>query len=64
MSMLNHPFIVKLKFAFHSKSHLHLVMDFCPGGELFFLLQNIGKLTESQTRFYFAEILLGLEHIH
>ena len=39
-------------------------MDFCPGGELFYHLHNIGRLTEVQARFYFAEIVLGLEHMH
>ena len=39
-------------------------MDFCPGGELFFHLHNIGRLNEHQARFYFVEIVLGLEHMH
>ena len=39
-------------------------MDFCPGGELFFHLHNLGRLTEGQAMFYFAEILLGLEYLH
>lgn len=39
-------------------------MEFCPGGELFFHLHNIGRFTESQARFYFAEILLGIEYLH
>jgi len=39
-------------------------MDFCPGGELFYHLKTIGKLTENHAKFYFAEILLGLEHLH
>ena len=39
-------------------------MDFCPGGELFFHLHNLGRLTEPQAQFYFAEILLALEHLH
>lgn len=40
------------------------MLDFCPGGELFFHLRNLGRLTEDQARFYFAEILLGLEYLH
>jgi serine/threonine protein kinase len=39
-------------------------MDFCPGGELFFHLHNLGRLTEPQAQFYFAEILLAIEHLH
>jgi serine/threonine protein kinase len=69
MARLNHPFIVQLKWAFQSvrvsQDHeLHLVMDFCPGGELFFHLHNLGRFSEDQAKFYFGEIVLGLEHLH
>ena len=34
MSVINHPFMVKLNFAFQSPSKLFLVMDYYPGGDL------------------------------
>ncbi len=64
MEQLDHPCIVKLHWAFQTKSKLHFVMDFCAGGELFYHLHNVGKLTEKQAQFYFAEIVLGLEYLH
>jgi len=69
LSATSHPFIVRLHWAFQSvlftqRSELFLVMDFCPGGELFFHLHNLGRLTEDQALFYFSEILLALEHLH
>jgi serine/threonine protein kinase len=39
-------------------------MDFCAGGELFYLLKKIGSMTEKEAKFYFAEIVIGLEYIH
>lgn len=39
-------------------------MDYCPGGELFFYLEKIGKFKEKTARFYAACILLGLEELH
>jgi serum/glucocorticoid-regulated kinase 2 len=39
-------------------------MDFCPGGELFYHLHNLGRFTEDQARFYVSEILLGIEYLH
>lgn len=36
--LLEHPFVIKLQRAFASKDDLHLVVDFCAGGELFYLL--------------------------
>lgn len=41
-----------------------MVLDFCGGGELFFHLGNDGKFSESRAKFYAAEILLALEHMH
>jgi len=60
----NHPFVIKLLAAFHSEDYLHFVVDFCSGGELFYLLQNKRLFTEAEAKFYFSEILLGLEYIH
>ncbi len=62
--LLDSPFIVKLFYAFQSIDHLHFVMEFCAGGELFYLLQRQGRFTEQQAKFYFSEIVLGLEYIH
>ena len=39
-------------------------MDFCPGGELFYLLKYNGPLSEEHAKFYFAEIVLGLQYLH
>jgi serine/threonine protein kinase len=41
-----------------------MVTDFCPGGELFFHLHHLGRLTEDQARFYFCEIVLAIEYLH
>ena len=59
-----HPFVIRLLSAFHSDEYLHFVVDFCSGGELFYLLQNKRLFSEDEAMFYFAEILLGLEYIH
>jgi serine/threonine protein kinase len=64
MSSADHPFIVKLFWAYQTSKVLNLVIEFCPGGELFFHLHNLGRFTEEQARFYFGEILLGLEYLH
>lgn len=64
MSKTSHPFIVTMHWAFQTSRKLHLVLDFCPGGELFFHLHNLGRFTEDQAKFYFAEILLGIDYLH
>mmetsp|Transcript_16991 Transcript_16991/g.16860 ORF Transcript_16991/g.16860 Transcript_16991/m.16860 type:complete len:178 (-) Transcript_16991:475-1008(-) len=60
----HHPFIIELHWAFQTPSELNLVIDFCPGGELFYHLHRLGRFTENQAKFYFGEILLGLEYLH
>ena len=61
---LDHPFLVKLRYAFQSKSKLYMVMDFINGGELFFHLKRSRQFSVDRARFYAAEILLGLEYLH
>ena len=55
-----HPFIVQLKFAFQTQNKLYLILDFCPGGDLSKLIRKQGKLSESTTKIYIAEILLAI----
>jgi serine/threonine protein kinase len=64
LEKINHPFIVKLHFAFQTPSKLYFVMDFLNGGELFYHLKREGRFTESRTVFYSAEILLALDCLH
>ncbi|CDS03338.1 hypothetical protein LRAMOSA00740 [Lichtheimia ramosa] len=61
---LSNPFIVTLKFSFQTADHLFLVMDYIPGGELFSYLQREQYLNEERARFYVAELICALEHIH
>ncbi|KAK1921600.1 kinase-like domain-containing protein [Papiliotrema laurentii] len=64
LAQVNCPFIVPLKFSFQSKEKLYLVLAFVNGGELFHHLQREGKFNETRSRFYAAELLLALEHLH
>jgi serum/glucocorticoid-regulated kinase 2 len=56
--------LIKLHWAFQSPDELFFVMDVCTGGELFYHLSKLKRLSEHAAKFYFAEILLGLEHLH
>ena len=64
LEAMDHPFIVKLHYAFQTSSKLYLLVDLMPGGELFYLLRRNRKFPENVARFYAAEILLGLEYLH
>lgn len=64
LSVANHPFIMKLHYAFQTPDKLYLVLDYCPGGELFFHLSRFRRFPERVARFYAAELLLALGHLH
>jgi len=64
LALVDNPFVVPLKFSFQTPDKLYLVMSFVNGGELFYHLQREGKFDVGRSRFYAAELLLALEHLH
>ncbi|TDH70460.1 hypothetical protein CCR75_001562 [Bremia lactucae] len=60
---IDHPFIARLRFSFQTKDKLYLVTDYCSGGELFHHMSD-GGFSYELSRFYAAELVLGLEHLH
>lgn len=68
---MDHPFIVKLHYAFQSERKLYLLCDLMSGvifcriqGELFYLLRRSKKFPEEVAKFYASEIVLALEYLH
>jgi len=64
LTILNSKFLTNLKYALQDENNLYLVMDLMLGGDLKFHLINAGRFSEKRARFYAAEVLLGLEHLH
>nr|AML78701.1 putative LOV domain-containing protein [Salix sachalinensis] len=66
LDMLDHPFLPALYASFQTKTHICLITDYCPGGELFLLLdrQPMKVLKEDAVRFYAAEVVVALEYLH
>lgn len=58
------PFIVNMTYAFQTHDKLYFVLDLMNGGDLHYHLSQHGKFTEIEMRFYAAEVVLGLEHMH
>lgn len=63
LDAFSHPFVLKMMAAYTDVSHLYLLTEFVPGGELLQLLPKLGQ-EAATTKFYVGEISLGLEHIH
>ncbi|CAD8044860.1 unnamed protein product [Paramecium primaurelia] len=64
LEVAQHPFIVKLHFAFQTPEKLYLVTDFLAGGELFYHLRKSKKFSEERMKLYAAELILALDYLH
>nr|AML78508.1 putative LOV domain-containing protein [Wollemia nobilis] len=66
IEMMDHPFLPTLYASFQTKTHVCLITDFAPGGELFWLLdrQPTKVVREDAVRFYAAEVVVALEYLH
>lgn len=64
MKMINHHHVVAVKDVFATSAKIFIVLEFVGGGELFDKIANEGKLPEEKARFYFKQLVDGLEHCH
>jgi len=60
----DHPNIALLVGAFEDKSHVHLVLEICNGGELFDRIVSKGNLSERQAAEYFKTMVQVAAHCH
>ncbi|KAK2949047.1 putative serine/threonine protein kinase [Blattamonas nauphoetae] len=61
---LHNPFIVDMIYSFQNETKLFLVMEYCPGGDLYSLLKNLNSLSEPVAKQYTAELVIALEYLH
>ena len=61
---IKHPFIVRLRFAFQTREKLYLVCDYYNAGTLYFHLRRSKCFPEARCRFYAAELVSALSHLH
>lgn len=64
MAESNSPWVVQLYLSFQDTSHLYLLMEFLPGGDLMTMLIKYDTFSEDVTRFYIGEIVLAIEAVH
>ena len=63
LALVEHPFIVALRYAFQTEDHLCFVLDFIEGGNMYSDLMR-GPYTHKRAVFYTAQIVLATEHLH
>lgn len=64
LKSVKHPFINHMFDAIETKKHMSLVLDYCLGGDLFYLLSKHIRFPEKVAKFYLCEIVLALEYLH
>ncbi len=64
LKMMDHPFIIKMHYAFQTPKYLYFILDYCGGGDLSMHLNNKQLFKEEEARFYVAELVLAIEYLH
>ena len=60
----DHPFLLRLIGTFTDATHLHMLLEYVCGGELFDLLREYESFTEPTTAFYGGCIASALAYLH
>lgn len=64
MKMVKHQYIISLIEVLASKTKIFIVLELVTGGELFDKIVSVGRLSEEQARFYFCQLLEGVDYCH
>ncbi|BGP36104.1 Cytochrome c oxidase subunit 1 [Rhodotorula toruloides] len=64
LAHVDHPFVVNLFCTFQDEANLYMLLEFVQGGELFSHLRRAGRFSPDVSRFYIANLVLVLEHLH
>jgi len=64
LSSSDHPFIVKMQYVLQNDIRIYFLMDLILGGELFTLILNEKRFSESRTRFYATQVILAIGYLH
>jgi serine/threonine-protein kinase SRK2 len=62
--LLDHPNIIRFVECLLTPNHLAIVMEYASGGELFERICSKGRFGEDEARFFFQQLVSGLEYCH
>lgn len=63
-ALTNAPFFVQFYGSFQNEKKLFFLLEYCPGGELFRLIQTRGRISEAHARFYACQLALAIGALH
>lgn len=64
LKLVQHPHIIQLYEIIETPRQLYLIMEYCPGGELFDHIVASGRVREREACRFFHQIMAGVEQIH
>ena len=64
MRQLDHPNIVKLVSFSESSQYYYIVLELCPGGELFHQIVRLTYFSEDLSRHVIVQVAKALEYLH
>ena len=64
LELIEHPFIVNLRFSFQDDENMFMVLDLMLGGDLRFHMDKQIRFTEHDIKIYIAECALALNYLH
>jgi serine/threonine protein kinase len=64
MKMVRNPHVVVLKEVLASRTKIFIVLELVTGGELFDKIVSEGRFDEKTARFYFRQLVAGVEYCH
>jgi len=64
LSIVDHPFLVRVQWTHHNNASLYLLLEYLPGGELFQMMRKREKFDAKTAVFYASEVLLALDYLH
>jgi len=64
LKKIRHSNIIRLLEVFESPKHLLMVMEYSDGGDLLHFIKRVTKLTETDSKYIFKQIVYGMAHCH
>ncbi|KAM3865496.1 maternal embryonic leucine zipper kinase [Diretmus argenteus] len=64
MKNLSHQQVCRLYHVIETSTKIYMVLEYCPGGELFDYIIAKDRLSEEETRVFFRQIVSALAYVH
>ncbi|XP_051983181.1 maternal embryonic leucine zipper kinase [Xyrauchen texanus] len=64
MKNLSHQHVCRLYHVIETSSKIYMVLEYCPGGELFDYIIAKDRLSEEETQVFFRQIISALAYVH